>query len=988
VTWHVHMILLSALRVLLLLLCVLSTAAANSVPASDPVSLVRQRFYNPSALAGSAIFAMAEDEQGILWLGDAEGLLRFDGHKRERVPMSGKDQSVQSLWFVSGKGLWIGHRDGLDFLPLGSDRASAHPCKGINGPTRILQAEAERVWVLSQGQIIGVSQSGSCEPLAIAAMPANAVVENALRHDTQWILALRDQGLWRLRSDGALQAFASALSQTRVRLLRSAPDGSLFAGTHRHGLFRLDTAGKLLDHWYRDAVEPSRNLAVNGSVALTEHRGHWILGSWAGGLTEFAADGAIRSRSRTLIHDPFAISGDSVNALLSSRSGALYVAHDQGLSVHTPVQNSGFWLGAEIGAQRGLLRKTVLSVQALDAHIAWIGGSRGGLYRVDTRTGELRGFHHDAQQVQSLPNDTVWDIQLTHASAPQWAKPHGLWLATSGGLARLNFADQQFTRTAHTPTLASDDVTALADDFAGGVWISMWAGGIAHLDASGKLMGHWRAKDGLQSENFDRGAVQTTRAGRVVVSNDLGVFQLNQQSFERVESLSPKAHVMTSAADSSMWLARERTLWHWPAGSAQPEQRQIPDLGIIRLLSTTPNEQLLLASDDALYLLDPALNVQRTWRVGEALLAQVSAMDASHAGVVWLASKEGVQRFELNAPLAPLVRPKPAIVGVRLFNESLRADPAAELRSSTRSGGPLLLRYEQDLITLDFAQPGLPPPPGLRFRYRLQGFDSRWIAVDGKEPRASYTRLSPGRYQFEVQARSDEQGQADWSEAALLPIRVLPPWWMTWWFRAALIALGVLSILAWLQWRTRSLRLQSQRLEQKVQARTQELNQALATIQQAAFRDPLTQLLNRRGLQAWRQEHAEHLANASLWLADIDHFKSVNDRFGHDVGDTVLKRIADCLTAHKGPDDALARWGGEEFICILRGANAFERAERMRTAVREVTPPLKELDRMSLSAGLAKMHDAESFDVAVKAADAALYLSKQGGRDRLTLAET
>ena len=153
--------------------------------------------------------------------------------------------------------------------------------------------------------------------------------------------------------------------------------------------------------------------------------------------------------------------------------------------------------------------------------------------------------------------------------------------------------------------------------------------------------------------------------------------------------------------------------------------------------------------------------------------------------------------------------------------------------------------------------------------------------------------------------------------------------------------------------------------------------------------DPLTGLLNRRAIEtdfgALRQAGYDTFA-----LLDLDHFKGINDDFGHAVGDKVLRAVGDALRNH--PDTMAVRMGGEEFALLLRGANPRERAERMRQAIPvRVARTVPELDRvMTASMGLLQLPRSGLPGIGLKefyaSADKLLYEAKNGGRNR-TIAE-
>ena len=153
-------------------------------------------------------------------------------------------------------------------------------------------------------------------------------------------------------------------------------------------------------------------------------------------------------------------------------------------------------------------------------------------------------------------------------------------------------------------------------------------------------------------------------------------------------------------------------------------------------------------------------------------------------------------------------------------------------------------------------------------------------------------------------------------------------------------------------------------------------------VAELAFVDQLTGLANRRGALRW----LETLQPGSLVvLVDVDHFKRVNDVHGHATGDEVLVAVAGRLRAAVREGDVAVRWGGEEFLVLLRDADEAEWplvAERLRAAVAATgrEPPV------TASVGGAAVCDGEDWEAALARADAALYDAKAAGRDRVVLA--
>ena len=164
-------------------------------------------------------------------------------------------------------------------------------------------------------------------------------------------------------------------------------------------------------------------------------------------------------------------------------------------------------------------------------------------------------------------------------------------------------------------------------------------------------------------------------------------------------------------------------------------------------------------------------------------------------------------------------------------------------------------------------------------------------------------------------------------------------------------------------------------------------------LQLLAIHDPLTGALNRNGLQqAVRRHFAARTPQPLVWLlADIDHFKAVNDRHGHAVGDRLLKAVAQVLMAQVRGVDFVARLGGEEFLVAAGGLTAEQSAalaERLRSEVAALELPLADGTalRCTVSLGVsAPFLQPQDWEAQLKAADDALYRAKGQGRDRVVL---
>ena len=161
------------------------------------------------------------------------------------------------------------------------------------------------------------------------------------------------------------------------------------------------------------------------------------------------------------------------------------------------------------------------------------------------------------------------------------------------------------------------------------------------------------------------------------------------------------------------------------------------------------------------------------------------------------------------------------------------------------------------------------------------------------------------------------------------------------------------------------------------------------TLREQATRDPLTDLLNRRAGE-WQLERAFLAAREGqkpfcLIMADVDHFKAINDTWGHPAGDQVLQRVAGVLRTGVRATDSVVRWGGEEFLLVLpycEQAAALLQAERLRERV--AAAEQGEVGRVTVSMGVAELQRGETLANLMERVDQALYQAKHAGRNQVS----
>lgn len=189
--------------------------------------------------------------------------------------------------------------------------------------------------------------------------------------------------------------------------------------------------------------------------------------------------------------------------------------------------------------------------------------------------------------------------------------------------------------------------------------------------------------------------------------------------------------------------------------------------------------------------------------------------------------------------------------------------------------------------------------------------------------------------------------------------------------------------------RVRAWYFEAEQIKKALLVGLQRLSKKMGRMDQERNTDPLTGLLNRRGMDQTLQQWQKQQVQFAVLACDIDHFKIVNDTHGHDVGDLVLQFLAATMRAETRKQDLLCRVGGEEFLIFLPELDtdaAYQAAERLRLAVSQTESPSG--SAITISIGIAHWPSYSSnLAVVLKGADQALYSAKRNGRNRTQLAE-
>ncbi|MDM4768153.1 ligand-binding sensor domain-containing diguanylate cyclase [Pelomonas sp. SE-A7] len=1028
-------------------LAMLALAPASAVQPAAPrwsqlTELSFRHLRQDDGLPNEIATAVAEDGAGFLWIGSLGGLARWDGYRFRIYQTDSKhagalpDSYVQMLHGDRKGRLWVGTQgSGLARYEPTTDSFISYPV-GPNGLAHVsVRAVVEdgqgALWVASEGGLDHLDPDTGRIRRVLPTTGADAPgsrIWTVLQDRRAGLWIGTERGLFH-RAAGAVRFQAVALPvsgrQPEPQAIYEDSAGRLWIGTLQHGAFLIEPGAAEASRLEAEfAGQPP--LSVQQVVTINEVRpGEVWLGTLSHGIV--AVDAASR-RSRAVQHKPalsVSLADNSVRALYRDRSGLLWVATNRGLSRHDPGQRAVLTMYGTPACQQVHCREVSLSnevswiLPTADGRI-WLGTHKRGVEIIDPTGARVAWLKPDeARPEQALPQDIV--VALEQASDGT------VFIGTKRGLYRANGDGSQVRRVkieGRDP--ASSSWALLADGDT--LWIGGQSDGLWSLDLRSGKARSVLPEPARQLSDQRIFTLARGPANSLWIGTRMGLNRFFPAS-GRVQRIVPEASRPDSLAGgfiTSLYTDRQQRLWVGTYGAgisileSSSEPLRFRHIGKEQGLANENINALLedraglvwASTDSGLARIDPAtLQAQGLRRAEGVEFMNYWTGSAANtgAGELLFGGSGGMSIVRPDQFQRWSYRPPVVLTALRLGEQWLDQGRLAEVSAQVLELPADATSLVAEVAALDYSA-----PERNRYAHKLENFDRQWIEMEPGQRQFGYNNLPPGKYRLLLRGANRD---GVWTEKELaLNVRVLPAWHQTWWFRGLLVLMALAGVAGVVQLRTRWLRLREQQLSRLVAERTAELERLSAALAQksrvlerASISDPLTGLHNRRFLA----EHIDTALAASLrrarearlheaapppdcdtlfFLIDVDHFKRVNDQYGHAAGDAVLVQFGRRLQQLMRESDYVVRWGGEEFLAVARDTDrgrAAELAERIRCVVGDTPFELDDgrLLRVNCSIGFACMPfvadkpKALGWQDAVKLADQALLGAKRSGRN-------
>lgn len=886
-----------------------------------------------NGLSQNSGYCITQDKQGFIWIGTEAGLNKYDGYKIKVYESEASNPNSLSNTFVHSIHIdqlgmfWIGTESGLNRFDPEKEQFTQY----LHDPNNSKS--------LSNNRVLAICEDN------------NGVL---------WVGTDRGLNKFEREKEQFTQYFTfrddpHSISNNGVNILYKDRSGTLWIGTDG-GLNKYDQGKNRFIRYQSNPENPHWLSHDNIKSIYEDNAGILWVGTYGGGLNRFDREKEQFIRYKNNPDDPYSLSDNRINAIYEDNSGVLWIGtNDRGVNIFNREKQKffryqynidnpsgintnriisifedntgGIWIGTHGGGINIYHRETqkfrqytplgandVRPIYVDASGILWVGTDGGGLNKFDREREKITLYQHDPKDPNSISDNRVFTIRECHTGM--------LWIGThGGGLNKFDREKERFTHYKFDPddphSLSDNRIRTLLEDKSEVLWIGTNGGGLNKFDLNNERFTHYKfdPNDPHSLSGNRIYCMYKDRSGNLWIGAfgaGLNRFDREKEQFIRykadpdnVNSLNDN-FVLAIYQDKNgiYWIGtikglnkfnrKEKTFIHFT------KKDGLPDNVVYDILEDDKGN-LWISTNRGLSKLNPKTFTFKNYDVKDGLQSNefnTGTGFVSKSGEMFFGGVNGFNSFYPDSIRDNPHIPSIVITSFEIFNNSVpigeMLDGRTILEKSITESNEIILSHKDKVFSFEFAALHYVSPDNNQYAYMMQGLEKEWNFV-GSRRFVSYTGIPPGKYTFRVKGSNND---GVWNEEGVsLKIKIIPPFWRTWWFYAlSVFVIGVIiaSIFVY-----QMNRLRKQREEEERQKVLDIFNQVLEQGDAAVYR------------REFDSDHYEYMGDAikditgyeaseftySFWFKIVIEEELVGELVGLSF-DEVYKRVREGKLTH------------------------------------------------------------------------------------------